>query len=168
MSKKEVSKIEFGAAFESIDNKKIIKSVCKQFRKQLPQDTLYDCGIDGLYHCLQYYDGLRTSRCKFTTYLYQFVLWECIKAVKKDISKHKPKREGLFDNTSPTENHMYNFLLQDTLSILNDSHKQMVLDRFIGGKTFVEIGLEHGVSKQKARAIVIESINRLRNKFDGV
>ena len=77
MKDKKISDKEFEEAYKNTDNRNMIRMVCASFSNTLSSDILESCGMLALWKCLRSHDEKYGQ--KFTSSLYRFVRWECIR-----------------------------------------------------------------------------------------
>lgn len=169
--KKLVSNSQFEAAYANCDNQRIIYTVLQRFYSQLSRDTLQNCANDGLWKAIAFYDS--TKGMKFTTYLYKYVMWECQKAFnrqKRCAIKHnliKQHRSNLKITTIDTKRLCEN-QLNHILTLLNDEDRQLLVDRYIGNKTYSELSVNSELTPNQIRSRIINIIKSLRKHVNGV
>ena len=77
MKDKKISDREFEEAYKNPDNRNMIRMVCSSFSNTLSPDILESCGMLALWKCLRSHDEKYGQN--FTSSLYRFVRWECIR-----------------------------------------------------------------------------------------
>lgn len=155
-----VSDEEFQVAYENTDNRNIIRSVCGKYSKQLSRDELRSCGMIGLWNALQKHDP--KYKRKFTTSLWKWVTWECLREVgrsKRFAPKHFEDVEACFYEDERVENRAF---VVGCLSKIPKFNRKIIKQRFLLGMTFEDIGQANGLSKETARQRYLESIDKLK------
>jgi|15BtaG_2_1085339.scaffolds.fasta_scaffold01623_2 RNA polymerase sigma factor (sigma-70 family) len=161
--KNEVSNEQYEEANENSDNSNIIRSVTNKFSSLLDIDERRECGLEGLWRALQNHDY--TKKQKFTTSLYKFVRWMCLRKVTK---KHRDKIKAEKIGVSTSQEFYYdsnlenNVVLSDLMSQLNDEDRVYIEQKHLQGHTLEEIGVLHGFTRQAASLKVKDAMSRLR------
>lgn len=78
--KRVITNEEFNIAYANEDNIKLINSFNKKFRT-LSFEEITTCGMLALWRALQDHDPLQG---KFTSSLYNFMRWECLKQIQEN------------------------------------------------------------------------------------
>jgi DNA-directed RNA polymerase specialized sigma subunit len=151
-----ISNEEFEKALNNHDNKKIIAVVCNRFTSSLSYDILYTCGLYGLWKALQNHDPQYNR--KFTTTLYKFVSWECMRElyIKQNTSHNLGLLYDMEDDNRGQNIEQYINLLPDL------SQQQLLYDKYKSKMTFTEIGKKHSYTKQAAKAAVKKALSNLK------
>lgn len=128
-----------------------------KYRNSLNLDELHTCKLLGLWNCLKTYDK---KQSKFTTYLFNYVTWECKKILKERIATHKKdlKIRRAFSNRFEYDHNKMLFELNDSLDKLDEKDRKLYDEYFVANKSLREIGKMNGYSKETAR----RNINRLK------
>ena len=148
--KKEVTNQQFEAEYKNEDNRKIINKVLSLYKGDLPDETLKDCGLNGLWRCLQFHEPSKGN--KLTTSLWRFVHWACENEKKKLRTLKSQKRNRsieLFDIEDSTTVSMDIF--NDIDSMLDNESSSIIRLRFVEKMTLKEIGAKFGYTKEAAR-----------------
>lgn len=143
----------FDEAYKNPDNIRIIKKACSRFNDSLSKEALNNCGAVALWRALKN-QKKRRLRKKFSTSLWEFVVWECLDEIKRQ----KDKLETIPLLQEPI--HYPNKILQEIQYILNDEEYDILIQRYIGNKTLKEIGISKGITKQA----VFSRIQNIRKK----
>lgn len=154
---KEVSNQEFELAYNNKDNIKLIYSIIKKYRKSLPPDSAKEIAMNAIWRCLGSHDP---ERQKFTSSLYRYTHWECLKMIPK---KEKFKKVQLYDNISYNENYDY----IDCILSLPDNERDLIHSYFIEKLTFKEIAKKYNKDKEWASKKIRTIISKLKLN-DGV
>ena len=132
----------------ALGNKDIVKIMNKassRFRNQLDSDEIYTCQINALWKA--HVNFKPEKKAKFTTYLFNGVFIECLKAVKfkNKLNDHAVK---LHDNISSGNTNFLHLELMDELQ--NDEERDLILDR-MSRMRIKEIAAKHSVSRETIR-----------------
>lgn len=165
--RREVTDEEFNQALANEDNKRLIKSVLRSYRRLIPEDDLECCGLDGLWRCLGYHrEGMGN---KLTTSLHKFVHWECRRKLKKIMreAEHRAinisaiETQDKFEIPEPTmSSDMVNML--ECVSVLREPHRELIKEYYYDQRTMEEIGQRHGYSKEAARQKINRAVKELK------
>ena len=142
---KQITNEEFELAFKNAANVRIMKSASRKYQKVLGEDVLA-CQIHGLWTALRKYDATRGMR--FTTYLFECVSRKCYAEASK--LTNKKKREIIMppDKLPDTTAYFETTFVSDMLMSLSEKDAKLLTDRYLSGKTLIEIGTEYGVTLQ--------------------
>jgi DNA-directed RNA polymerase specialized sigma24 family protein len=148
---------------KDLNNKDILKIMNKassRFRNQLDGDEIYTCQINALWKAHVNFKPER--KAKFTTYLFNGVFIECLKAVKfkNKLNDHAVK---LHDNISSGNSNFLHLELMDELQ--NSEEKDLILDR-MSRMTIKEIAAKHSVSRETIRKKIKKITERFKYKFN--
>jgi len=163
---REITNEEFQIALDSIDNQNIIHKVCGRFMGQLSSDTLKQCGLDGLWRALKSHDP--SYQRKFTSSLYQFVEWECQRAMENLYADRLPAEALTPDIPADDSAEQATALVNELLEFLTPEHRDIVVDRYIYNYTLKEIGDKHGYTDEGIRYILKKALEQLREADVGV
>jgi len=111
------------------------------------------CGDVALWKCLRLHDP--SFGTKFTTSLHKFVYWECLSETRQN-TKHAHNQKLQTNHSVPAEVH-----ISEYLDVLKPRERSMVIERFFYNYSFREIGEKHGVSHQRAHAIVKRALTNM-------
>jgi RNA polymerase sigma factor (sigma-70 family) len=125
----------------------------RPYNDVLNDDELYGCALVGLWKASLNFNPCRSS---FQTYLSHCVRYECL----NEISAQKPQLHTL--NTDPYHSDISNSLI-DYLSHLSNVEKGMLIDYYIGGYSYREVGTKYNMSHTTARKKIKKALNRARN-----
>lgn len=171
----EIPKEEIEEAFNNKDNRRVIKKVTSKFYRQIDSHELEDCGTEGLIKCLMYHDN---SKQKFTSSLYTFVRWECLRKLNKKkteiktisiskLDKDSPgsrcKEDSIAQYENPREQE-HNLVL-DSLNRINSHDRDILTDYYYNSASLQAIGLKNGYSKETARKKISKALVNLRQAY---
>lgn len=154
VKKKQIPNIEFETAYQNIDNKKIINSFYKKYRKRLSVDEIKSCGLIALWKCLQCHDS---SKQKFTTSLYRFMTWECLQELKKKYKTFNTCSLSGFVHYDHS-----NIDLDDLFQSLNQTDKN-ILDMLIDNQSITFIQKSLSISETDLQKSIKSIKDRLSN-----
>lgn len=159
-----ISNEVYEAALYDPNNIRIMSSACDAFRGILDTQILDTCKLYGLLECLEKHDDNLGQ--KFTSSLYQHVMWKCQQAVDEKVRTKTCCELTIdpIDDDSP----MDTLLVEDCLSLLDEREADMVRDRYIYGLTYAELATKYECSDNGAKFIVERSVNFLRSELSGV
>jgi len=148
-----ISDIDFENALKNRDNKLIMEKACSSFRKSIDYDELHRCKLIALWEAMKTWNP---QKRKFTSFLYQKVVWECLKTVKK---QRKNRYVGMkFD--PPTYNQS-NFM--EYIEELPEDLKEIIVKRYLCSMTLREISEKHGFCKETIRRRILTAIEIIKN-----
>jgi len=168
---KTITNEEFELAYKNSDNIKLINSVTRKYSKQIDYDDLIDCGLQALWNCLKKHEP---GRQKFTSSLYKFVNWECLRKLEE--KKRNIKTVSMvnlnedYDESQSKYEKAKNDVkkeILDYLELLNNDDREILIDYYYNGMTMEEIGHKNGFSKQTAKNKIKKALTLLRKKYDG-
>lgn len=124
----------------------ISRRACARFNRTLDPDELESCRLIGIWNASKRFNG----RSQFTTYVYQHIIWECIKRMKLN----RPSGIPLFDIYSkPNRNSFFD--------LIPEPYQKLLELRFIYNYTFKELGNLTGFSREHARKKVKKALQFL-------
>lgn len=150
--KRFISDQEFEAARRQ--HLQLIQNVARVYATSLSPEELQAAGDMALWRCLQSHNPKYGS--KFTTSLYRFIHWECIRAIKE---RRANETTLVGDVEGTTDNQAIQMILEDYLNLLDERDRRIVEARFLESCTFEEIANREGYSKQGIKHIVERSLS---------
>lgn len=158
-----VSNEEYIAASKNEKYSKIINSVLRNYKSSIPQEDLETCGVDGLWRCLGYHiDGKGN---KFTTSLWMFVTYECLRKLKKIQRDSRLHMVSLDNAEEQADTTGISNKLMDIIHVLPESDKTLIQEYYFDKYTMKEIGDRHNCSKETVRNQIKKVIARLRHLY---
>lgn len=151
--KRIVSNEEYTKAYNNKDNRNIIQSYIKKYRKSLPWDVRKSTGMYALWRCMQYHEEGHGQ--KFTTSLCRFLGWE----FNRQWQKYSKQKESVsycdgFANKKADDGFFKLFedsdALYEYLAYLDESDAQLVEDYFVKGLSVKKIAENNGEAYDKA------------------
>lgn len=129
----------------------------------IDRDDLYQVGWVALIQCLPHFDSSRGV--KFETYASRVI----VNAVNKEIMHYGTRRMNrlnvdVANNVTvgeTTDSQMMDELITTAQATLSRSEQSVFWKRFTDGKTFEDIGKEHGFSRETARKIFNTSLRKV-------
>lgn len=161
-----ISNTEFEAAYNNLDNRKIINACISRYIKIMPIEELQECGMVALWKCLKYHEDGHNQ--KFTTSLWRFIDWECRRELKK---KNKDKTLVTSDMQEYDVTVIENpdvIKLRDCIEHLKPEHQQIIQEYYFDKLTMEEIGDNHKYSKETARQKINKAVRALSKIYNGV
>lgn len=157
---KQINNELFNKEYENIDNIKIINKAKKRFKKNIPHDELERCGLYGLWNALKMYN--QEKKMKFTSYLYQTVIFECLDWLNENKIETRP-----YKPKSIIYEHIFFDEFKDYISILPNELADIVESVIVYGHSLRKISKEknmkyYEVDKklQKAYRMLQQHVNR--------
>lgn len=155
---KEVTNEEFENAWADKNNIKLMNSVIKKYGTAFtgtPASELKSIKMIALWKCLGKHDY---TRQKFTSSLYRFINWECLKTIKEN-SKYRQNYKQI-DNL--TNNLSYNdseeWMLVD---VLNEDEYSLYSKYFKENHTLSQIADQEGLSQEWIRQKILKIKSKL-------
>lgn len=138
---------------------KITRKASKRFHRILDKEEIYTCILNAIWKAYSKYNPNKGS--KFTTYLYQGVVIECLTQVK--FNKQKRNYVDLHENYA---NYDINYvdLIDEILEKCDDP--QIILDKYFNNKTIKEIAVEYKICNETARLRIKKNLKKLQKYFN--
>lgn len=178
-----VSNEEYEAAWKNEDNRNMIRSETLAYAKQLDENSLDSCGMQGLWKALQYHRNDKGQ--KFTTSLWRFIHWECQRELRRvnrqkarerrlenDISELpesslpldvRCRTPGKFGPDNDAKDRSDNLShIRDCMQKLPLKVRRVVYQHFFENRTMDEIGMANGYSKETARSRLAQGVSLLK------
>lgn len=150
-----VSNEEYEAALNNLDNIHIMEKACWQFRFALNQDDIKECKLIALWDSLRCW---KPGGKKFTSFLYQKLRWQCLKAINK---KKKQKFDHIvIEPFSKNDNAEFIEWMDELSEELQDIFEK----RFIYKMTLREIGEEYDCCHETIRKKINQALKTLKSK----
>lgn len=137
---------------------KIAKSASSRFSSTLSKDEIYTCVLNAIWKASERHDPERGT--KFTTYLYNGIIMECLTQQKFNKNKSVAK---LHDNIPEYINRAEIIDLMD--EIQNCDNPSIIIDYYFNNKSIKEIAQEQGVSGETIRLKLKKNLEKLKIKF---
>lgn len=138
---------------------KITKKASEKFRRLLNKEEIYTCILNAIWKASNKYNPQKGS--KFTTYLYQGVVIECLTQIK--FNKQKRYSKEIHENYATVDRN-YTDLIDEILTRCDDP--QIILDKFIHNKTIKEIAVEYKICNETARLRIKKNLKKLQKYFN--
>ncbi len=156
----------FEEAIKNPDNNKIMNSVIRRFNNQISGRVLEQCKMLGLWKALKSHDF--SQKRKFTTSLYKFVLWECLKEIRsKTLLKTKKDKLDEYIHLNSFDNPPQINLPLNIMEKLSSYDRELLYDRFYLSLTYKEMGEQRGTSKQVVNHRLRKVLQDIRNGVYG-
>lgn len=172
---REITPKELEAAYLNKDNRKIIQKVTGKFVRQIDSHELEDCGTDALLKCLRYHDY---EKQKFTSSLYKFVLWECLRKLEENkrciktvsisnLRNRNSEETGYIDYNIAQEesNYTEQASILKCLDELQSNERSLLVDYYYEKQSLQKIGEVRGYSKETARKKILKAVETLKQKY---
>ena len=157
-----VTDTEFKQALANKDNIKIINEVVSQYKRFIPKDELYTCGLEALWRCLGYHQDGKGN--KFTTSLWTFTNWECLRKLKKlNNYKKRFKLCGINPNLSYKINELSEHV-NDCLNSLPNNYGELLRKYYIDKCTLEEISNTYGYKKNTVSRKIKMAIDEFKKR----
>lgn len=158
--------LDFNEQISNIDNKKILNKVAKTWRKVLSDDEINSCKMISVMNAIRYYDPDRKRKRKFTSYLFNFMNWECQKQVKDKNSKIQTKSMDNFDISGSGYSTLDSLGIRDCIDKLDKQEQSLIYFRYFDNMTYREISKEMKCSIETARKKVNMALSNLRTLME--
>lgn len=134
---------------------KIAKRAAASFCNSLSKDEIYTCILNALWKASERHDPDKGS--KFTTYLYNGVVMECLTQQKFNSSKLTTQ---IHNNIPERRNFTDNIELMDNICECDDP--QVIIDYYFNNKSIKEIADEMGVCGETIRLKIKKNLKKLQ------
>ena len=143
------------------DIEKISKKASSTFLGQLSENEIQACILNAIWKALKKYEP--QSACKFTTYLYNGVVMECL--TQKKFNSQNPTLK-IYENIISERNKEIDRI--DMVDELENccEDPDIIFDRFYNNMTIKEIASSRGVCSETIRVKINKNLNKLRLKFN--
>jgi len=138
---------------------KIARKASIRFNKQLNEDEIYTCILNALWKAIKKYDPNFGS--KFTTYLYNGVIMECLTQQKFNSNlKYHPHIHNVQDG----RNYISNIDILDYIS--KCEHPDIIYDYYFNNKSIKEIAKENNVCGETIRLRIKKNLKKFKNQVN--
>ena len=149
---------EFERKWTDLNNVRIIRAASESYRHLLPPDILENCGLHGLYRCLQTHDDSLGGL--FTSSLTYHVIWQCKQAmVEHNRFCSTALTVDCVDDAPPP---LLNIMVEECLDILPERDRAMVVARYLESSSFQEIATQFDCTRSGAKYIIDRSLEKMR------
>lgn len=152
--------IKMEDALKNNDIVNIMNEASKRFMKQLDSDSIYSCKLKALWKSFVNFNPNKGS--KFTTYLYNGVMYECLKElkfVKKGQIQSKKLHHNMYNQDSS------DLLLVDILDeAKNDTERSLIHDKMCKLSN-QQIAEKYGVTRETMRKRYKKFTKTFEHKF---
>lgn len=131
----------------------IAKKAASKFYKTLSKDELYTCILNAVWKASERHDPEKGT--KFTTYLYNGVIMECLTQQKFNSSKASKIHNNVCEKDG-----INNFELIDLINSCEDP--QIIIDYYLNNKSVKEIANEMGVCGETIRLKIKKNLKKLK------
>lgn len=150
-----ISNHEYEKALSDINNKLIMEKACSRFRQSIDEDGLLECRLVALWESMKNWQPTRGKR--FTSFLYQKTVWECLKVINK---KKKEKINHII--TDVPDRQKTN--VDEIIEVLPENLGDILVKRYIHGMTLREISLDYQCCHETIRRKIFRAIKILRKR----
>ena len=137
---------------------RITRKASKKFHKLLSKEEIKSCILYAMWKAYSNYNP--TFGSKFTTYLYQGVIIECLTQVK--FNRPKKKLVCIHDNMPSNETPTID-ILDEIFNKCDDP--QLIYDKFFNNKSINEIAQEYGICGETVRIRIKKNLKKLKRSF---
>lgn len=134
---------------------KIARKAANKFYNYLSLDEINTCILNAIWKALNKFDTKYGS--KFTTYLYNGVIMECM--TQKKFNCQKPIKSKIKNNTK-TYSDIEKIDMMD--EIIKCGDPELIYDYFYNGKSIKEIAVDRGVSGETIRIKIKKCISKIK------
>lgn len=134
---------------------KIARRAAIGFTKSLSRDEINTCILNAIWKASNKFDPELGT--KFTTYLYNGVVMECLTQQKFNSNKHIYQ---VHNNIPEKSNFTDSFELMDNISQCEDP--QLIIDYYFNNKSIKEIAQEMGVCGETIRLKIKKNLKKLK------
>jgi len=135
---------------------RIAYSAASSFSPCLSRDEIQSCILNALWRAANKYN--KRNKMKFTSYLYNGVIFECLSQRKFNLSK---KAATLHENVKDSYDPIVDIDMMDTINIKCEDPK-LVIDRFYNNMTINELAKDRGVCGETIRIRLKKNLEKLR------
>lgn len=157
MNKKHITNEELREAINNPENQEMVKKVCAYYANTLSPATLKACSDAAIWRCLQSHEDNKGQ--KFTSSLYRFLHWECLREVNMNKKRFIAIPEDIVDDGHDP---FSTIILEEYLNVLSEEAKKIIIDRYIENRTLSDIGNRYNYSKQGIQNIIMRSMKTMR------
>jgi RNA polymerase sigma factor (sigma-70 family) len=158
--RRQITNKEFEAALKNTENQSIIHKACKPYVKTISPDDLDSLQQRALWRALCSHDY--SSKRRFTTSLYQFVLWECDSAIAEIKKRSRIPITSIDLNNIPARRRKHKEFanLYDIIDSLQERDRKLIDQYFFQRMTLSEIASINGCSKE----VISQRLKKVKNK----
>lgn len=149
-----VSNREFETVRKNNKIVKIINKCCYKYKKTIPKDDLYLCGLYGLWKCLKY------NKPNNYDILNKFINWECLTFIRQNKNLIKTV---CIHNIKPIECQQKSKIdVREYIDKLPVIEQKLIYQYFFEYMTMKSIGKENNCSKQSISQHIGKILYKLR------
>tara|TARA_Y100000361_G_C11151918_1_gene341641 strand:+ start:1608 stop:2084 length:477 start_codon:yes stop_codon:yes gene_type:complete len=141
---------------------RLTKAATSSFRYCLTQDEIENCVYHALWRaCCKYNDEL--NNCKFSSYLYNGVLMECM-------SLKRSNEKKIFSGSNISVKHSKSYYSsQDQVDMLDEvkncEDPSIIFDRFYNNMTIKEIAKNNNISRELVRRKINKNLKMMKRNL---
>lgn len=102
------------------------------------------------------------KNCKFTTYLYNIARFYYLKHINKSMRDYNPQYNGILTNKHITFSYDPKGI-NELLDSLNNTEKELVLDRFVNKYTLLQISRKRKIKMVEVKREIKNVLQKLKN-----
>jgi len=137
----------------------IAYSAASSFSPSLSKDEIQSCILNALWRAMNRYN--KRNKIKFTSYLHNGVVFECLSQRKFNKSK---KQATLHDNIEDERDPVAEIDMMDTIHAKCED-PTLVVDRFYKNMTIKELAKDRGVCGETIRIRLKKNLDKLRSSL---
>lgn len=137
---------------------KIAKHASSRFTNTLTKDEIYTCVLNAIWKAKNNHDPKKGS--KFTTYLYNGIIMECLTQQKFNRGKTVV---SVHNNVANSRDYVGEIDLLD--EVKNCENADIMIDHFYKNKSIKEIAKEQGVSGETIRVKIKKNLEKLKTRI---
>ena len=138
-----------------IEVMKVAQNAASSFRHILSQDEIKSCILNALLRAVKKYD--KRSKAKFTSYLHNGVVFECLSQRKFNLKQTKSLHSNITDSRNPFEEVETRDLIE---SVCDDP--SLIFDRFYGNMTIKELSKNRNVCGETIRIRLHKNLEKIK------
>jgi len=160
--------MKFEEVLKNEDFFSIAKKATRTFSDDLSQDEIKTCIMSAMWQATNKFDESRNI--KFSTYLYQSVLYECLKQKKYLVKENNKIHSNLNNLKNIVNGRVYNEIQKiEMLDEINScSDPDIIYDKFYNNLSLKDIAIKHNISKETVRYKLKKNLNSLKLKLSSV
>ena len=138
---------------------KVAFNAAKSFRRCLSKDEIQSCVLNAIFRASKKYD--KRNRTKFTSYLHNGVVYECLSQKKFNMNK---STASLTTSISDKRDPIFSIDMQDFIKETCED-PQLIFDRFYKNMTIKELAENRGVCGETIRIRLGKNLEKLRSSW---
>jgi len=139
---------------------KISKKASSSFRYYLSSDEIHTCVLNAIWKASEKYDVTKGS--KFTTYVYNGIIIECL--TQKKFNQKNKKHQQIHKNIKAIKDPALEIDLLDEIDT-KCKDKNLIYNYYIDNYTINELAKRNGVSIETIRTRIKKNVNKVKDYF---